>query len=784
MKKIFLLLILVLLCQNADSQIADYTVFNSDNGFVDDDISGLYVDSHNKVWIGTNNNGIYTYEDGSFTHYDEDEYDLLTGRAKAFSEDSEGNIWIGFYDSSQGGVMKFTGTEFIPKYTTVDSLSIGRVLDLYVDTLNNDELLVYEAPNVYNKATLNIINEDSIQSYTFGSETSNIVNKGDMVKTKEGDIYITYRGGGHKLYSLEGDTILLKYFYSSNDYTELYVDTSDYVWFGRHNDGLEVINKDLSFYDTMYCINAGFGETNTINPVFPGYFINDIAGNNEGQIWFLTGSPYTGIGGAPDIIYASTFYEGHLIGFEVDNDAYNASFAILTVDQSNNVWVGRKNKLIRLSNIDLNSYNIPDLNPASFSEIPSSNDSLTICKIDQLLGHSHSEVMESSAYLDSQGRYWMGTERDGIFMYQNDSLTHYPYYGNGFFNYNKIIGPISKISEDTQGNIWVAMNIAYNGREVAGLFQLEDNSFQLKHLNTGKPDENASKITAMYIDDEQQNYYIAAGESSSIYVQIYKEDTILTLTPDDESFPYFNVINEIKKLNTEDSLLYVVGSNSSYAVLMDEWGNTESLGFPAMELGTNSIINVIQSQENELWCSAKSVLACYTQDEEWISYPLEGNVRYVFEDSFGRIWALSNSYLMKYNSFSLTWGNYMNLNGIDIEDSPIFEDENHNLLLSYKAGFLKVKTPAIDTSTNVYTLKNNQLNYYPNPADKSLIIEIEGQQESQYQILNANGQLIQSGELHLSKNILNTSDMPNGLYWLQINNKENTISRKLIIYHE
>jgi PAS domain S-box-containing protein len=54
---------------------------------------GLYVDRHNSLWVGTENNGIYRIHDGVADHYASP--DGLSGNAvRSFYEDREGNLWV------------------------------------------------------------------------------------------------------------------------------------------------------------------------------------------------------------------------------------------------------------------------------------------------------------------------------------------------------------------------------------------------------------------------------------------------------------------------------------------------------------------------------------------------------------------------------------------------------------------------------------------------------------------------------------------------------------------
>ncbi len=351
MKKILLIIALMnILCLSIAAQT--YDVFNSSNGFVDDYISSLYVDSNGALWIGTYNNGIYTYANDEFTHYDEDEYDLLTGRAKAFAEDSEGNLWIGFYHTSQGGVMMYDGNLFEATHTPSDSVSIGRVVDL--DISSDDKLLVYESPNLYNYATLNIIKGDSIASYSFANTTSQIISEGDLVETVNGEIWLSAGWGG--LYELVGDTVLLQEPPFGFTYEEEYMGVYSLlkaadgnVWITEGLSGIVVTNDDYSFWTSF------FFEQNDQSyiGVLPGYLSYHICENKDEQIWFTSLDYYNVYLGGWSNMYLNTFHEGHLLTFDIFEDMEAKDYGLVASDHDQNVWVSTEVGLMRLSNIPL-----------------------------------------------------------------------------------------------------------------------------------------------------------------------------------------------------------------------------------------------------------------------------------------------------------------------------------------------------------------------------------------------------------------------------------------------
>ncbi|SEQ28511.1 energy-coupling factor transport system substrate-specific component [Lachnospiraceae bacterium NE2001] len=60
-------------------------------------VVSLYVDNMNRLWIGTNDNGVAVMEDGEFTFYQEED-GLGSSSVRAIVEDKKGNIFVGTTD--------------------------------------------------------------------------------------------------------------------------------------------------------------------------------------------------------------------------------------------------------------------------------------------------------------------------------------------------------------------------------------------------------------------------------------------------------------------------------------------------------------------------------------------------------------------------------------------------------------------------------------------------------------------------------------------------------------
>jgi hypothetical protein len=82
-------------------------------------------------------------------------------------------------------------------------------------------------------------------------------------------------------------------------------------------------------------------------------------------------------------------------------------------------------------------------------------------------------------------------------------------------------------------------------------------------------------------------------------------------------------------------------------------------------------------------------------------------------------------------------------------------------------------------------LEQNKLNLYPNPANDFIVIHFDFNKNGvKFSLINLLGQQINAlGECRTGELILNTSNIPNGVYLLQLNNHEATKVSKIIIRH-
>ncbi len=793
--RIILLIIALMniLCLSVEAQT--YDVFNSSNGFVDDYISSLYVDSNGTLWIGTYNNGIYTYANDEFTHYDEDEYDLLTGRAKAFAEDSEGNLWIGFYHTSQGGVMMYDGEEFVSKYSTSDSISIGRVLDIQIDTSANNELIIYEGVNYNNKRRLNIIRNDSLLNYEFGNlsgiGSTTHEKEGNVLKTLSGDYWITH--GTKGLYKLEGDTLIRKTkpndggIFNENQLhaNNILQDDDGNLWIGVMDRGLiySPENVDHRWYWYTMKGNIWFNMINNILPAAQARYFNK---GPNGHIWFSTLDYYPWMDTGAGSLYLNTFYDGNLISLELEDESLNEFVGVITSDAEDNVWVGLDSSLLRVSNIPFEEYDEPIdtmlvIDTLNINIDTTSIEGATITYYNETNGFVSEG--QRAIFIDQEGMLWAAIENE-IYTYSEDTFKLFRFYSNGLYDKNNLEGIIYDFDEDSQGNIWITMDS--QGYLRGGIYKYDGENIHIEYVY-----ENGDLLTpeprVVFVDTLNNNelwvgYYDISEEDSGL--QIFKEDTVINYASPFTDTPDLYRIKDIKRVNSES--VAIVNEN----LPLCELNNDGEFYQHALPSEVNYIQNVAIGGEHDLWLSGNKL--SYYNGNEWnyysnyLSAPESAN--HVYIDSEEATWVVTSDQL--YRRQDNMWNeiySFPNISG----GKKIIEDHEKNLWITDPNGLIKISNlidpiviePEPEDTTDVHnlSLKNNFIKCYPNPTYDELIIELKYAQKADYMISDINGNLLQSGQLNRPKNRINVAHLNAGVYNLAIVRDKDLINQKIVI---
>ena len=135
------------------------------------------------------------------------------------------------------------------------------------------------------------------------------------------------------------------------------------------------------------------------------------------------------------------------------------------------------------------------------------------------------------------------------------------------------------------------------------------------------------------------------------------------------------------------------------------------------------------------------------------------------------------------HSNSTSGNQWYNLSGIIIgatnQDLPIVSNGSYYTIVTVN-GCSSIASNTIQTNVGIETIKHlKTFNIYPNPVSNELIIKTEGNERTDFMLLNSMGQLILKGML-IEKTIIETSGFAPGIYFLKLETGK-TIEYKKII---
>jgi hypothetical protein len=129
-----------------------WSVYNEPSGW-GDWINAIHIETPNKLWLGTELNGIYTFENSSFIRLLQPNYGYQSNTISAIDVDGFNNIWFCFLPDTvgRGGISYYDGSAFHTYFPGSTQINVN---DVYADNANNkwfatsEGFLMYDAQNV------------------------------------------------------------------------------------------------------------------------------------------------------------------------------------------------------------------------------------------------------------------------------------------------------------------------------------------------------------------------------------------------------------------------------------------------------------------------------------------------------------------------------------------------------------------------------------------------------------------------------------------------------------
>ncbi|CAD0001014.1 hybrid sensor histidine kinase/response regulator transcription factor [Flavobacterium salmonis] len=440
-----------------------------------------YVDTRNRLWIGTDeglclyNRNLNTFENIDIQKKIRKENVISV---KSIIEDNKGNLFLGTFN---GGLLKLNSST---KEITPVKLDAANPSNYLINSLVKDKKgTIYLGTNLGLKVVDPIKNE--VKKVNIGKENQTF--SGNIVSMFVDSRQNLWIGNGYKglvkvdlnskvkhivsypitqkrimsilatdaktiLCATENDGLIIvndqglvqkKYVnskfnirsLSSNSVWSLFLDKERRIWLGYYNKGLGVFDRINSKVNIIESLpgNSQSLQTNCVT---------DIAKDNDGQLWISME------GGGVDLYNPKTKNFKHIT--KSDNSFYsgltNDNITNVFIDKKQNIWLSSWNEgifLLKKGSRNFINYNTKNTNLAS----------------DNIMSIAE----------DSRGVVWIGTFAKGLHYYSpSDGKFHHcnskPFYKNGLVNLD-----IRNVMVDSDDNVWVG--------STTGLYRVKTNDF-------------------------------------------------------------------------------------------------------------------------------------------------------------------------------------------------------------------------------------------------------------------------------------------------------------------
>jgi len=441
-------------------------------------VSSIVEDSQGRLWIGTNGSGAILFDQGTFTHYTEEE-GLSHNSVECIVEDSQGILWIG---TTGGGVNSFDGGN-IMHIAEDQGLSGTWVITILEDSsrnlwfgtigggvsiLNNHSFIqITENEGLSSRAVYSILEDtkgrlwfgtmfgglsmyDGTSFYQYTGKaglSSNTIES--ILEDSRGNLWFGTGGGGVIMF--DGQVFrnfTVKEGFCNHSIGSILEDRKGNIWFGSYGGG--VIKFDGETF-THYSESEGFSNN----------VVESMLEDRKGRLWFGT------LGGGVSL------FDGVAFTHLTKNEGLSSNLiGSMTEDRHGNLWFGSMTAGAML------------YDGATFSYYTGK---------EGLKGNLVQSIIE-----DKQGNIWLSTEQ-GLNLIKFDQADSEPrLYSFGLQDGLKGMHFLqNSVLQDDKGRIWWGSN--------KSLTMLDMNNFQVStrapRLQLNRIDLNGAFVDFRHLDE-------------------------------------------------------------------------------------------------------------------------------------------------------------------------------------------------------------------------------------------------------------------------------------------
>ncbi len=367
-------------------------------------ITSLYEDSRNHIWIGTYNGGLYQYipDDDSCIFWDYLRDGIGSNFISTITEDIEGNTLIGTWGGgvtsiSPDGLITFNQDNGLPdnKIRKIMSDAEGNILigtnEHGLSIFKGREFMsFFEKDGLVNSQVWAIL-ADRRGDYWFG--TNNGISIYNPRATKEKQFRTFFKLSGNRIRMLKEDS-------------------RGRIWIGTDNQGVFTYIPEGNIFTYEARLNSYIHDL----------VVTALETDNKGGVW--TGTLY-------GLVYY-TFDDRNAIHYTQTSGLAGNEISALFFDNKNRLWIGSKGA------------GLTCFAEGKFIEYPEFKDKI---------------ITPSSITLDNNGLLWIGTEAHGILVFNPEENNIVKTYTeeNGI-----LANMINIVNVDRQNNIYIGTNKGLN----------------------------------------------------------------------------------------------------------------------------------------------------------------------------------------------------------------------------------------------------------------------------------------------------------------------------------
>jgi len=547
-------------------------------------VNTIFLDSNNNLWVGTDV-GLNLY------HRNLDQFVPVKLNSqnskvqiKAIGETDRNTLLIGTHGS---GVLELNTTNQkvikvkLIAYDSIEKLQINEIKTTPRGAIlfgSNIGLLKYNS----------LTNELDYAKFTTSRQSEEIKNPIESILTKlDGSIWLGTTSEG----LIEISTSPTNYFeFKSYNITNkrilsLETNTEGAIFCGTENDGLIILDRNGAVKSFKFNKSDTDGiKSNSIwsifiddgNRIWVGYF-------NQGvDIYDKENERFKSIESIPN----------------KDQSLFSKSVTSITQDNQGRFWIG----------ISDGGVDVYDPKEETFTHLLDQNNKIA-------KGLNSSDVV--SVFIDSYQNVWIGTWNSGLFILKKGSKV---FKNIQIKNSGTILksNRIMSFAEDSKGRIWI-------GSFLTGLYSYEQKSGTLKHYQSEayKSLSINSKNIRKVIVDHQDNLWL--GTRTGLF-KIEKPDSE---TP--KIIPYSSILNNTAENRIRGNLLITIFEDNQNNIWIGTDGDglckldpiTQKIKWfdPSENFDHQSIKSIIQTKDDEMWLAGNNGISKFDSlKNEFINY--------------------------------------------------------------------------------------------------------------------------------------------------------------------